>query len=151
MFLLNRAVVKFTVFCVRIRFWMDHPVYLPAPSPIVKYNVMTFWAKTLSTKHTKARTAPAMVTARQPYLFTKELEMGPTQVKHEDRDCSSYTIIHVPCTTMKRKRKLYRLGFGVTNYGRYLPMLPRYLMSPFLLWKWRQFFKNGANCLHISW
>jgi hypothetical protein len=49
----------------------------------VKYNVTTFCAKTLSTKHTKERTAPAMVTARQPYLFTNELEIGPAEVTQE--------------------------------------------------------------------
>jgi hypothetical protein len=29
--------------------------------------------------HTAARKDPAMVTARQPYLFTKELEIGPAK------------------------------------------------------------------------
>lgn len=79
MFLPKITIVEFSVFRARLRLRMDHSVYLPAPSPIVKYSVITFCAKTLSTKHTKARTAPAMVTARQPYLFTNELEIGPAQ------------------------------------------------------------------------
>jgi hypothetical protein len=58
---------------------LDHPLNAPVPRPIVKYSVRTFCAKTLSTKHAAARKDPAMVTARQPYLFTNELEMGPAK------------------------------------------------------------------------
>jgi hypothetical protein len=46
---------------------------------VVKQSVKTFWAKTLSTKHAPAKKDPAMVTARQPYLFTKALEIGPAK------------------------------------------------------------------------
>ena len=60
-------------------FEVTHPVHVPVPRPMVKYSVRTFCAKTLSTKHAPARNAPAMVTARQPYLFTNELEIGPVK------------------------------------------------------------------------
>lgn len=37
----------------------------------------TFGARTLIARQADARIAPAIVTARQPYLFTKEDEIGP--------------------------------------------------------------------------
>jgi hypothetical protein len=46
---------------------------------MVKYSVRIFRAKTLNTMHTAASSDPAMVTARQPYLFTNELEIGPAK------------------------------------------------------------------------
>lgn len=49
----------------------------PVPTPIVKYSVTTFFAKMLKTKQKKPKMAPAMVTGLHPYLFTKELEIGP--------------------------------------------------------------------------
>jgi hypothetical protein len=51
---------------------------------MVKYSVKTFFAKTLSTKYAPARKDPAMVTARQPYLFTNELEIGPAKQQTHD-------------------------------------------------------------------
>ena len=65
--------------CLHSQFQLDHPLHVPVPRPMVKYSVRTFCAKTLSTRHAPARKAPAMVTARQPYLFTKELEIGPAK------------------------------------------------------------------------
>jgi len=62
---------------LHLQFQLDRPFHLPVPRPMVKYSVRTFCAKTLSTKHAPARKDPAMVTARQPYLFTNELEIGP--------------------------------------------------------------------------
>lgn len=47
--------------------------------PIVKYNVRTLVANMLITKHTEANTAPATVTAWQPYLSTKILDIGPEE------------------------------------------------------------------------
>jgi len=45
--------------------------------PMVKYRVRTLVANMLKMRHIVARTAPPIVTARQPYLFTKILERGP--------------------------------------------------------------------------
>lgn len=38
---------------------------------------MTFGAHTLRSKQMLERIAPAIVTARQPYLLTKALDIGP--------------------------------------------------------------------------
>lgn len=43
----------------------------------MKYKVVTFWAKTLKNTQIAARIDPAIVTGRQPYLFTNALEIGP--------------------------------------------------------------------------
>ena len=64
---------------LHLQFQLDHPLHVPVPRPVVKYSVRTFCAKTLSTRHAPARKDPAMVTARQPYLFTNEPEIGPTK------------------------------------------------------------------------
>lgn len=40
-------------------------------------SVNTFGAMTLARRHAEATMAPAIVTARQPYLLTKEDEIGP--------------------------------------------------------------------------
>lgn len=42
-------------------------------------SVNTFGAMTLSRRHDEAIMAPAIVTARQPYLLTNELEIGPVK------------------------------------------------------------------------
>lgn len=40
-------------------------------------SVKTFGARTLTARQAEANIAPAMVTARHPYLLTKLLEIGP--------------------------------------------------------------------------
>ena len=69
---------------LHLQFQLDHPLHVPVPRPVVKYSVRTFCAKTLSTRHAPARKDPAMVTARQPYLFTNELEIGPAKQQTHD-------------------------------------------------------------------
>lgn len=64
---------------LHLHFQLDRPLHVPVPRPMVKYSVRTFRAKTLSTMDTPAKKDPAMVTARQPYLFTNELEIGPAK------------------------------------------------------------------------
>jgi hypothetical protein len=54
-------------------------MHVPVPRPTVKYSVRTFRAKTLSTRHAPASKDPTIVTARQPYLFTNKLEIGPAK------------------------------------------------------------------------
>lgn len=49
----------------------------PVPIPIVIISVNTFCAKTLTIMHSEAKSAPAIVTARQPYLLTNDDEIGP--------------------------------------------------------------------------
>lgn len=49
----------------------------PVPMPIVKINVSTFCAQTLTIRHTPARKAPAIVTALQPNLLTNDDDIGP--------------------------------------------------------------------------
>lgn len=44
-------------------------------------SVNTFGAMTLTKRHDEAIMAPAIVTARQPYLLTKEDEIGPGKKK----------------------------------------------------------------------
>lgn len=63
----------------------------------------------LSTMHTAARNDPAMVTARQPYLFTNELEIGPennrrhmTPSWRRDKPCSIITRSHLLSNTSGR-------------------------------------------------
>lgn len=52
--------------------------------PIVMMSVNTFCAQKLTKRHADATKAPAIVTARQPYLFTNEDEIGPMS-KYEKR------------------------------------------------------------------
>lgn len=42
-------------------------------------SVNTFGAKKLTKRHAEASRAPAIVTALQPYLLTKEDEIGPSE------------------------------------------------------------------------
>lgn len=42
-------------------------------------SVNTFCAKKLRKRQAEASRAPAIVTARQPYLLTKEDEIGPSK------------------------------------------------------------------------
>lgn len=49
----------------------------PVPTPIVINNVKTFFANTLSIRQHPASKAPAIVTARHPYRFTNDDEIGP--------------------------------------------------------------------------
>lgn len=51
---------------------------------MVKYRVIRLLANTLAIKQTLASMAPAMVTKRQPYLFTKTLAMGPVRKKNQN-------------------------------------------------------------------
>lgn len=46
------------------------------------YRINTLLANTLAIKQILASMAPAMVTTRQPYLFTKILAMGPVKRNH---------------------------------------------------------------------
>jgi hypothetical protein len=47
---------------------------------MVMYKVITELANILATKQKPANMAPAMVTERQPYLFTKTLATGPVKI-----------------------------------------------------------------------
>jgi len=91
---------------LRFQFQLDSPLHVPVPRPMVKYSVRTFCAKTLSTKHAAASTDPAMVTARQPYLFTKELEIGPAKQQ------THYAILEKgkPPTVLSPVRILYLIN-----------------------------------------
>lgn len=48
--------------------------------PMVNISVVTFVAYTLHDKQPAANIDPDIVTARQPYLFTNEDEIGPEEV-----------------------------------------------------------------------
>lgn len=47
--------------------------------PMLKYRKTKLLANILINKHKLASIAPAMVTTRQPYLFTKILATGPVK------------------------------------------------------------------------
>lgn len=49
-------------------------------------SVNTFGAMTLTKRHDEAIMAPAIVTARQPYLLTKEDEIGPGKKKQAKKE-----------------------------------------------------------------
>lgn len=49
---------------------------------MVKYRIITLLANTLAIMQILASMAPAIVTTRQPYLFTKILAMGPVKINH---------------------------------------------------------------------
>lgn len=51
--------------------------FLPVPNPSVMYKKMMLVANTLIARQKPASTAPAIVTGRHPYLFTRELDIGP--------------------------------------------------------------------------
>lgn len=56
---------------------ISHDVKCEKCLPIVMMSVKTFRARTLTARQPEARIAPAIVTDRQPYLLTKEDEIGP--------------------------------------------------------------------------
>lgn len=47
-------------------------------------SVNTFGATTLTKRHDEANMAPAIVTARQPYLLTKWDEIGPENIQEKN-------------------------------------------------------------------
>lgn len=46
----------------------------------------TLGAKTLAERHAEAKMAPAIVTDRQPYLLTKEDEIGPFYMTKQNQN-----------------------------------------------------------------